>query len=53
MPVKPKPKKAPKLEDLIQSYLNSKGQARKMLLGLIRLKDPKFKEVKESSGEKD
>ena len=48
MPIKPpKKKKASNLEALIQKYLSSPdGQGKKMLLALIRLKDPKFKEVK-------
>lgn len=41
-----KSSKKPSLEALIQKYINAKGQEKKMLLGLIRLKEPGFKEVK-------
>ncbi len=45
---KPKNKSAGKkdMEDLIQKYILATGQAKKMLLGLIRLRDPDFKEIK-------
>jgi hypothetical protein len=41
-------KKKSSIEDLIQKYLNAKeGSAeKKMLLGLIKLKKPNFKEPK-------
>lgn len=40
---KPK-KKSNGLEDLIQKYLNAKGQEKKMLLAIIKRKQPDFKE---------
>jgi hypothetical protein len=43
---KQKKSKKSDLEDLIQKYINATGVAKKMLLGLIRLKDPNFKEIK-------
>lgn len=39
-------KKKASLEDLIQKYINAKGVEKKMLLGLIRLQKPDFKEIK-------
>lgn len=37
-------KKPAKLDDLIQSYVNTKSDSgKKILLALIRLQDPKFK----------
>jgi len=45
--IKPKKQHAPKHEDLIQRYLNATHpQEKRILLGLIRLKDPNFKEIK-------
>lgn len=37
-------KKKSSLEDLIQKYLNAKGQEKKMLLAIIKRKKPDFKE---------
>lgn len=38
--------KKPKLEDLIQKYMNAKGQEKKMLLAIIKKLKPDFKEPK-------
>lgn len=44
MSVKKKKSKVSSIEDLIQKYLNtSDGPGKKILLGMIKLKDPKFK----------
>jgi hypothetical protein len=41
---KPKPKKPETLEDLKQAYLlTTSERGKRILLGLIKLKDPKFK----------
>lgn len=40
---KDKPKKG-SFEELLQKYYNAKGQEKKILLGLIKLKKPDFKE---------
>lgn len=38
-----KKSKPPSLEDLIQKYLNAKGQEKKLLLLIIKRKKPDFK----------
>jgi len=39
-------KKKSSLEQLIQKYVNAEGQEKKMLLAIIKLKKPDFKEIK-------
>lgn len=42
--VKKHKKKVNGLDDLIQKYLNAKGQEKKLLLAIIKRKQPDFKE---------
>ncbi len=41
-----KNKKKSNLDDLIQKYVNAKGNEKKLLLAIIKRKNPDFKEIK-------
>ncbi len=41
-----KSKLSKEMEELIQKYINAKGNEKKLLLAIIKRKDPNFKEIK-------